>query len=234
MACGTRPSMITAASAPASTAATAVISLGIMPPVMVPSAFSPATWSSWISRMSFLSLSSTPVTSVSSSSREAPSAPAIAPAEVSALMFSVCPCGVTPTGAITGMSPAAITSSISFTLIVTGSPTKPRSRAVLRPVLGSVTTFSSFSARIRWSSLPESPSARPPARLILDTISLFMDPESTISAIRTVSSSVTRNPSTNVLSMFSFFSISAIWGPPPCTTTGFTPHCFKSTISFAK
>jgi hypothetical protein len=39
MACGMRPSRITAASTPASTAATQVSTFGIMPPVIVPSAF---------------------------------------------------------------------------------------------------------------------------------------------------------------------------------------------------
>src|SRR5690606_19113937 len=41
MACGRRPSRMTTASTPASTAATAVCSLGIMPPVATPSSIRP-------------------------------------------------------------------------------------------------------------------------------------------------------------------------------------------------
>src|SRR6185437_8271635 len=100
---GMRPSRITAAVTPASTASTAVWILGIMPPEMVPSAINSRA-SRTVSRgTSFLSLSSTPSTSVSSTRRSALTAPATAPATVSALMLKVSPRAPMPIGAITGM-----------------------------------------------------------------------------------------------------------------------------------
>src|SRR5690606_31855672 len=85
MACGRRPSRMTTASTPARTAAIAVSSLGIMPPVATPSSISPCASSSVIWRMISPSAPFTPGTSVSSSIRLACSAPATAPATVSAL-----------------------------------------------------------------------------------------------------------------------------------------------------
>ena len=87
IACGTRPSRITAASTPAPTAATQVSTLGIIPPEIVPSAYNAAIFAGSRSVSNVLSLSSTPATSVSRKNRAAPSAPAIAPAIVSALML---------------------------------------------------------------------------------------------------------------------------------------------------
>ena len=84
---GTRPSRMTAASTPFSTALVQVSSFGIMPPVIVPSAFSSRIRSTVRSEISSPALSSTPMTSVSRSRREASSAEAMAPATVSALML---------------------------------------------------------------------------------------------------------------------------------------------------
>jgi hypothetical protein len=69
-------------------------------------------------------------------------------------------------------------------------------------------------------SLPEMPIALPPAWAIQPTISLLIAPDRTISAILAVASSVTRRPSTKVLSTPIFLSIAPICGPPPWTTTG--------------
>ena len=73
----------------------------------------------------------------------------------------------------------------------------------------------------------------PPWALIACTIRLLILPASTISTTSTVASSLTRLPSTNSDLMSSRFSISLIIGPPPCTTTGLTLHCFISTTSRA-
>jgi len=83
-------------------------------------------------------------------------------------------------------------------------------------------------------SLPEMPIALPPAPAIQPTSSLLMAPDSTISATLAVASSVTRRPSTKVLSTPSRLSIWPICGPPPWTTTGLMPTAFKSTMSSAK
>ena len=61
--------------------------LGIMPPEIVPSAIRPRACSTVMSPMSWPFLSKTPGTSVRNSSRLARMAPAMAPAEVSALML---------------------------------------------------------------------------------------------------------------------------------------------------
>ena len=49
----------------------------------------------------------------------------------------------------------------------------------------------------------------------------------------TVALSVTRSPSTKSLLILSRDSIWPICGPPPCTTIGFMPTCFRSTMSSA-
>ena len=84
---GTRPSRMVAASTPEFTASMQFSTLGIMPPEMVPSAIKARACSTVISPISWPSLSSTPGTSVRNSSRLARMAPAMAPAEVSALML---------------------------------------------------------------------------------------------------------------------------------------------------
>ena len=91
----------------------------------------------------------------------------------------------------------------------------------------------SFSQTIRLASLPDSPIALPPCALIACTIRLLIRPDSTISTTSTVAASLTRLPSTNSERISSRFSMSLIIGPPPCTTTGLTLHCFISTTSRA-
>src|SRR6185312_1551234 len=100
---GMRPSRMTAASTPDSTAATAVLILGIMPPEMVPLAIKARASLAVRREINFFSWSSTPSTSVSRIKRSALTAPATAPATVSALMLKVSPCAPTPMGAMTGM-----------------------------------------------------------------------------------------------------------------------------------
>src|SRR2546423_1948940 len=87
IACGTRPSTITAASTPPSTAARQVSTLGIMPPEIVPCAISRRASAAVSSGIRRLSPSSTPATAGSSMKRRALTAAATAPATVSALML---------------------------------------------------------------------------------------------------------------------------------------------------
>jgi hypothetical protein len=74
----------------------------------------------------------------------------------------------------------------------------------------------------------------PPSALIAMTISLLIEPASTISTTSTVRLSVTRRPARNSLLMPSRSSISPICGPPPWTTTGLTPEVSRSVMSRAK
>ena len=92
----------------------------------------------------------------------------------------------------------------------------------------------SFSASISPPSLPDSPTAEPPAALMAVTICLLIEPDSTISTISTVAWSVTRSPSTKDDLIFSRSSIWPICGPPPWTTTGLMPTWRSSTMSRAK
>ena len=137
-------------------------------------------------------------------------------------------------GAITGMVSDFMMVCSTSGLTVSGSPTKPRSTATFSPVLGSVWVIASLRATTRLPSLPERPTARPPAALMPVTICLLIEPVSTISTTSTAASSVTRRPSMKVELMFSFLSMAPICGPPPCTTTGSMPVCFISTMSWAK
>ncbi len=83
-------------------------------------------------------------------------------------------------------------------------------------------------------SLPLRPSALPPASLMKPTRDLLIEPASTISTISTVALSVMRRPAANSDLMPSLASMAPICGPPPCTTTGFTPDCSSRTMSCAK
>ena len=89
----------------------------------------------------------------------------------------------------------------------------------------------SLRARIMPPSLPQMPTASAPARVIRLATCLLTVPASTISTTSTMAASVTRNPSTKVDWMASRFSMALICGPPPCTTTGFTPTCLSSAMS---
>ncbi len=109
-----------------------------------------------------------------------------------------------------------------------GSPTCPR----LTSVPSSSTCILRFAVTIL-SSLPESPTARPPASVIELAICLLMLPHSTISAASIVALSVTRSPATNSLLISSFFSMALICGPPPWTTTTRTPSDCMSAQSAA-
>ncbi len=145
----------------------------------------------------------------------------MAPAAVSPLTLKVSLSSMpVATGAMTGIIPAVYRSRMIWTFISTGRPTKPSSG-------------SSASHTIMSSSLPEMPTARPPASLIAWTMRLLTRPDSTISTTSTVSLVVTRLPRTKRLSMPRRPSRSLIIGPPPWQTTGFMPTCFISTTSRA-
>ena len=91
-----------------------------------------------------------------------------------------------------------------------GSPTKPRSTGTRLLVAGSSFVRSAFFATTMFPSLPDTPTARPPAALMPVTICLLIKPDSTISTTSMVAASVTRSPSTKVEVMLSFFSIAPI------------------------
>ncbi len=65
------------------------------------------------------------------------------------------------------------------------------------------------------------------------TISLLTAPERTISTTSMVAASVTLRPSMKVDSTPERLSMRLIWGPPPCTTTGWAPTSLSSTTSAA-
>src|SRR6267142_1787758 len=146
------------------------------------------------------------------------SAAATSPATRSALMLYVSPAEPTPTGAMTGMKPPASSTRMGSGSTLSTSPTSPMSAR-----LPSACRCMRFRARIMEPSLPESPTARPPCRLISPTISLLILPTSTISTISTVSGSVTRIPPTNFGSLPRRFMRAPICGPPPWTITGRIP-----------
>jgi hypothetical protein len=99
---------------------------------------------------------------------------------------------------------------------------------------GSLNFFSALRAKTMLPSLPHSPIAHSPSALISATISLLIEPASTISTTSIVRWSVTRRPPSNLDSMPRFLSIEAICGPPPCTTIGLTRDCLSSAMSRAK
>ena len=87
-------------------------------------------------------------------------------------------------------------------------------------------------ARIRFASLPFSPTACPPNKLSLTTRSVLILPTKTISASSTLSASVTLSPLTNCVFFPAFCSIAVISGPPPWTTTGLKPAQRRKTMSW--
>ena len=101
------------------------------------------------------------------------------------------------------------------------SPTLPRS-----------TSPFFFFAVIILPSIPQKPTALPPTPESSLTKSLLTLPASTICTISAVSSSVYLSPLINLLSLPTLLSISFISGPPPCTSTTFTPTSESKTMSF--
>ena len=92
-----------------------------------------------------------------------------------------------PKGAITGIIPCSIKSSIIFLLSFVGSPTKPIS--IIFSIFESLSFTSTFSldASISLSTFPEIPIAFPPEEEIDFTISELISLESTSSTIFIVS-----------------------------------------------
>src|SRR5215211_4322140 len=161
--CGMRPSTITTPSTPPSTTLTQLSTLGIIPPVMVPSAMSFGTSSSVSSSISRFWPSSTPATSVSSRSRLAFIAMAMAPAAVSAFTLYVSPSLPRPIGATTGMASLWMIVLSNPGLTECGSPTKPKSSVRVSPVVASIFVRLIRSAIRSFPSLPDIPTALPPA-----------------------------------------------------------------------
>ena len=134
---------------------------------------------------------------------------------------------------MTGTNPSFISEKISVVSTRVTRPTLPRSM-ISGGWFSRVTTIAFFSACSNIPSLPDRPTARAPAWLIWLTISLFTEPTSTISTTFMVASSVTRRPSRNSERISSFSSMFPIWGPPPCTTTGWMPTSLSSAMFRAK
>ena len=218
---GARPSRITTARTPPSIALRAVSVLGIIPPAITPEVVNSRIFSGVSSVRTSPSAFLTPETSVSSKSRSAFSAAAIAPATVSPLILNVSPLSPAPKGAITGIISASKSLLSTVGSMSRGLPTNP-------------SFGSAGSQMIKFASLPDKPTARPPCALIACTMRLLTRPDKTISTTSIVASSVTRLPSTNLDLISSRSSISLIIGPPPCTMTGFTPTCCIKTMSRAK
>ena len=137
-------------------------------------------------------------------------------------------------GAITGIYPPSTSILITLVSIEATSPTCPISIISGADISGVLCETTSFLALISWPSLPVTPKARPPAALIILTISLLTVAPRTISTTSMVLLSVTRIPSINFDSIDRRSSSSPICGPPPWTTTGLIPTAFISTISRAK
>mmetsp|Transcript_10375 Transcript_10375/g.25766 ORF Transcript_10375/g.25766 Transcript_10375/m.25766 type:complete len:237 (-) Transcript_10375:327-1037(-) len=225
--------MITALPTPPVTASIAVPSFGIIPPEAVPSSHNFCASAVLSERMSCFCPSSTPGTSVSSRSVDALRALATTPAIVSAFTLYEAPPSPVATGAMTGMMPPSSSCSSSGVRTVCGAPTSPRSTSTSLPLCASTIECPFFDATTRESSLPERPTARPPAALIDAAIFLLSTPHSTISTTSIVAASVTRSPSTNSEWIFSRSSIAPICGPPPCTTTGRIPIDCSTAMSAA-
>mmetsp|Transcript_20242 Transcript_20242/g.54492 ORF Transcript_20242/g.54492 Transcript_20242/m.54492 type:complete len:208 (-) Transcript_20242:137-760(-) len=207
---------MTLAPTPPATASEAVSSLGIMPPLIVPSSTRRSTSSVPRASMRSPDLSRTPATSVRSRRRSAPRALATAPAAVSALMLYDDPSSIpTPIGAMTGMAPTVIRSSRMRASTRVGSPTRPRSALALAPDSSTTQCSICVAPMSPPPACPVRPTAFPPAREMAFTTLLFTRPPSTISTTSMVRSSVTRRPSTNLLSTLRSLSMAEIWGPPP-------------------
>mmetsp|Transcript_18574 Transcript_18574/g.25749 ORF Transcript_18574/g.25749 Transcript_18574/m.25749 type:complete len:270 (+) Transcript_18574:281-1090(+) len=161
-----------------------------------------------------------PGTSVIRMSFSAPRPAAISPATVSALMFSAFPSESEATLATTGITPASQRELRSSQFTAVTSPTNPNSSLLMA------------LARISCPSLPQTPTALPPAWSMRATSDLFTRPTNTISTTSMVALSVIRSPEGEKLgAMSSLVSQLLISGPPPCTRMGFNPRHHSSTRS---
>ena len=113
--------------------------------------------------------------------------------------------------------------SSSFVLMLTMSPTWPRSTPSA--------SGGFFLTMISPASLPHRPMALPPRRPICEAMFLFSLPASTICTISIVASSVMRRPLWNVLCTPTRPSMALISGPPPCTRIGLMPTYLSSVTS---
>src|SRR5262249_40581098 len=154
---GTRPSMMCAFWAPPARARSEDSTFGSMPPSITPALISRSA-SRWVRVETWRPSSPLiPCTSVRWMSFSPPRAAATSPATRSALMWHVSPPLPTPTGAITGMNPSAVSLRIASVLTASTSPTRPMSTS--SPV---GTRRARRRARTTPAPLPARPLARPP------------------------------------------------------------------------
>ena len=176
-----------------------------------------------------LRLFSTPGTSVSNRNRAAPKATAIAPAH----RIGVDVVGVPVLASADRRDdrdhdPRAPERIEQRAVDVRGFADEPQIDLMLDRGCRSAPCRSSLRAVTSPASLPEMPTARPPAAWMSATISLLIDPaKHHLRHSARSPRSVTRSPSTNSLFTPNRFSIAPICGPPPCTTTGLMPTAFK-------
>ena len=146
-------------------------------------------------------------------------------AVVSAFILYVIPSFPRPIGETTGKKPCFSKTSSSSGLTFLISPTKPKSMPLF---------WGFFIASIKCPSLPLTPTALPPKVFRCVIISLFIVPESTISATFIFSELVTLRPS--IKETFwpnCSIAFETSW-PPPWTITGSIPNDWSKTISWAK
>mmetsp|Transcript_8066 Transcript_8066/g.24146 ORF Transcript_8066/g.24146 Transcript_8066/m.24146 type:complete len:200 (+) Transcript_8066:942-1541(+) len=182
---GCLPSMMCAAWTPWAMERTQHWTLGIIPPAITSLSIRPrVVWmSSSLYRVPTSSLSSmTPGTSVIRMSFSAPRLAAISPAAMSAFTLRDCPFSSEATEAMTGMLLFSTMARMRLGSTPVTSPTKPSSLSLV------------CLADIMFASLPQSPTAFPPALLMRLTMLLFTLPARTASTISMVASSVTRRP----------------------------------------
>ena len=200
----------------------------------MPSAINSSTWLVDRPVNKLPSLSNSPAVLVSNISFSACSTSATLPATKSALILYELPSSSTPIGAITGIKSLLRNMSSTSVLMALTSPTWPMSIISGASISGVWCVTFNCLAWMSLPSLPVKPMAWPPFWLMRLTMSLLTDPPSTISTTFMVAVSVTRMPLTKWESILSLVSKSPIWGPPPCTTTGFIPTNFIITMSRAK
>ena len=227
-ACATRPSITVASPTPPRTARRQASIFGTIPDS---SSGSMASTSAAVTSDSREDRSGQfayrPSISVRTTSLSAPSAPARAAAAVSALTLSTLPSSSGATLATTGIRPASMRSSTAAGSTSSTSPTSPTS------ISSPATTAARCRARSNPPSSPDNPTAKGPCALTSPTSSRPTCPTSTIRTTSMVSGLVTRRPPRNSEAIPSRSSIAEIWGPPPCTTTGFSPADRRNTMSWA-
>jgi hypothetical protein len=223
------PSTMVASGTPASTASRHASIFGIIPEASVGriarnSLVVMEAMISWVSGQ----LLYRPSTSVKTSSRSASRAAASAAAAVSAFTFSTARARPGRRWPPRGCGRPRSGRATASVLTSTTSPTRPRSTSCPS------TTVPRRCAVNSPASSPDMPTASGPWTLSSPTSSRPTWPTSTIRTTSIASGVVTRRPPWNSEGMPSRRSIALICGPPPCTTTGRTPHWRRKTTSSTK